>query len=68
MFFLMISMALYNVLFFIKSLLRQIAELVFCDGLWFFLYFCVVNCLFKLIFVDKWLWEMSDGADHSINM
>lgn len=71
MFFLMISMALYNILFFIKSLLRQIAELVFCGGLWFFLYFCVVNCLFQLIFVEslhKWLCEMTDGADHSINI
>jgi len=48
----MISMALYNVLFFIKFLLRQIAELVFCGGLWFFLYFFVVNCLFQLIFVQ----------------
>lgn len=71
MFFLMISMALYNVLFFIKSLLGQIAELVFCGGLWFFLYFCVINCLFQLIFYEtlyKWLYEMTDGADHSINM
>jgi len=64
-------MALYNVLFLLKSLLRQIAELVFCGGLWFLLYFCVVNCLFQLIFIEtlhKWLREMTDGADHSINM
>jgi len=70
MFFLMISMALYNVLFCIKSLLRHIAELVFCGGLWFFLYFCVMNCLFQLFFVEtlhKGLCEVTVGADHSIN-
>jgi hypothetical protein len=68
----MADMALYNVLFFIKSLLRQTAELVFCGGLWLFLYLCVINCLFQQIFVEtlhKWLCEMTGGAaDHSINM
>lgn len=63
MFFLKISMALYNVLFFIKSLLRQIAELVFCGGLWFFLYICVVNCLLQLILLRHYTsiyvkWQM----------
>lgn len=67
----MINMPLYNTLFFIKFLLRQIAVLVFYGGLWFFLYFCVVTCLFQLIFVQtlhKWLYKITDAADHSINM